>query len=227
MTAFVIHVYSSYKQLKLEIDQRQGRPNPCIFITPNDPSVAQVVRNITGGWSDTSNLTEFWYDVHRMFYWIVEKPFLFNRDTFYPILPSEPWGSVRYKEEVWLFPNETLSFGWGDCEDQAILLCSMILSYEGQNQKFPVECITFIGGGDDLMKGHTAVQISHKGNLTLLDTTIVYFTSDHAGKVTAKSVSIEINNYFRNHVTYLVVFSDSLIKIFASIDEYIQWMESR
>jgi len=223
--------------LKLEIDQRRGKPNPCIFITPNDPSVAQVVKKITGGWSDTSNLTEFWYDVHNMFDWVVRNIRL-NKDTFYPIPPSEPWGSVQYINDLWLFPNETLSFGQGDCEDHAILLCSMILSYEGQNQKFPVEFITFIGESRDSMRAHAAVQVSFKGNLTLFDTISVYFTSDHTGNLTAKSVSTEINNYFQYQVKVgwvnlgvnpqvYMVFSNSLFKIFASNDEYIQWMESR
>ena len=54
---------------------------------------------------------------------------------------------VKYKpdpNELWRTPAETLKLGYGDCDDQAILLCSMLLVV---NEPSYVRVIAFRDGG--------------------------------------------------------------------------------
>jgi hypothetical protein len=196
--------------------------------------VNQKVIEITGGWSNISNITEFWIDLDKMLLWIrwyVKD----NYDTYFPVLPSNLGGNVVYERDVWLFPNETLSVEYGDCEDKAILLCSMIMSYERQNPIFQIECIhvRVIDRVNKSFIGHLAVQISNKSGLAILDPAGWYSTLEYTGKYMS-NFSEEINRYIRvemlshgsNPHVYRV-FSNMLLEHFNSTDDYICWMEKR
>jgi hypothetical protein len=66
------------------------------------------------------------------------------------VLPSVMSGDVEYTTEMWQFPNETLSVGRGDCEDMAILLCSLVRGY---SQDYWAECVLILSSS----AGHAAV----------------------------------------------------------------------
>lgn len=222
-----------YQQLKDQFSLRLGG-RPCALITPDDPLVNQKVQEITGDWSNTSDLTEFWIDLEKMLSW-VRLYVKYNDDTYFPKLPSALGENVEYINDVWLFPNETLSFEQGDCEDKATLFCSMILSYERQNPIFQVECI-HVRVIDKVHKsfiGHLVVQISYNHEVAILDPTGWYSTSEFTGKYMV-NISEEIYRYFKIDVRargenphIYRVFSNTLLKHFTSTDEYIQWMEIR
>ena len=214
----------SYQTLQDEVNQRINHPDPTIFVTPQDPEVTSLVQDLTGGgWSDTSDYHEFWTDIKTLYDW-VDTNIDGRYDGLTPRLPDDPSLETDYGTDMWQFPEETLELKKGDCEDQAILLCSMIRQYS--NQQPNIDCIWIIG--------HVGVQITVSGNnLVILDPALNYFTDDGYANLVSKDVTQEINNW----VTYCEsqgvsnpevyrVFSDSRDNIFGSTSEYITWMQS-
>lgn len=120
----------AYRQLVSAVNLHVDHPSQeeKLLITPEDPAVENKVHQITGGWSDPTDWTEYWADVKAMYDWVVNN-IEYRYDGLYPILPENPSQSARQYGEMWQFPNQTLDLGRGDCDDMAILLCSMIYSY--------------------------------------------------------------------------------------------------
>jgi len=219
---------SEYDQLRYQINQRSQRYNTSNFITPDHSSVEQIVTQITDGWSDPSNWSEFWDDVKAMYDWLVNHT-EYRYDGLFPILPNELSGDAQYHDEMWQFPNETLSLEKGDCEDMAILLCSMILRYTGG--EYWTECIMLAGSNN----GHMGVQIPVGANkLAILDPAGHYYTSDDGGNLVSKNISLEINEWLNhweselgNNAYVSGVFANYLDETFSSTNEYISWMSAR
>ena len=219
---------SDYASLRSQINQRVLHVDVMDFVTPNDSAVKAVVLQVTGGWSNLSDWDEYWSDVKEMYDWVVTN-IEYRYDGLFPILPSAPSGSVEYEMEMWQFPSETLNLRKGDCEDMAILLASMIGSYN--EEKYWVECIT-IGGS---LGGHVGVQLPVANDrLTILDPAGKYYTQTPSGDITNEDISTEINDWL-NHwkpslggdARVLGVFSSYIDMSFSSISEYISWMYSR
>lgn len=218
---------SEYEQIRYQINQRAQYYDISVFITSNDSSVQQVTNQITGGWSNQSDLNEYWTDIEALYNWVVDN-IAYRSDGLFPLLPSSLSGEVDYITEMWQFPNETLSLEKGDCEDMAILLCSMIRCYSQQHH---AECI-WITSAD---AGHAAVQIPVSGGkIVILDPAGNYYTSDILDNLVSKNIATEINNWLNywkpqmgNDVRVYRVFSDYMDQTFASTTEYISWMNSR
>ncbi len=219
---------TAYQNLRNIINQRSLKTDIESFITPQNPDVISIVYNITGGWSNSSDWNEYWSDVKTMYMWI-RNNVKYRYDGLYPILPSDPAGSLQHWDEMWQFPNETLSLRKGDCEDQAILLCSMIRCYCGI--QYQVECIWITS----TESGHVGVQIpvtEHK--LVIFDPAGGYYSSDAWGNIVFNDIAVGINNWLNywkpimgNDVYVYRVFSDYIDKYFTSTNEYITWMYSR
>jgi prefoldin subunit 5 len=220
--------YSDYAKLRQLINQRALHLDISDFVTPNDTSVRNIVLSITGGWSNPSDWNEYWDDVKNMYDWIGNN-IEYRHDGLFPILPSTPAGRIDYSDEMWQFPNETLDIKKGDCEDMAVLLTSMIRSYNGGQYK--VECVWIDGS----TMGHMGVQFPVTGNeLTILDPAGNYYTKDSYGDLTSKDISIEIDNWLNywktemgSDVHVYRVFSSYIDKSFSSTSEYTTWMYSR
>jgi hypothetical protein len=220
--------YSDYANLRDLINQRVLHLDIMDFVTPDDPDVNSIVLSITGGWSNPSNWDEYWSDVKKMYDWVVNNVD-YRSDGLYPVLPSTPSGDVEYEMEMWQFPSETLDLRQGDCEDMAILLTSMMLSYN--DGAYSVECIWITGS----LGAHAAVQFPVTGDeLTILDPAGHYYTQDGYGNIDSKGISTEINNwlnYWRpslgSDVRVYRVFSSYMDRSFASTSEYTTWMYNR
>jgi hypothetical protein len=218
---------SEYEQIKYQINQRAQHYDISVFITSNDSSVQQVTNQITGGWSNQSDWNEYWTDIKALYNWVVNNV-AYRSDGLFPLLPSSLPGEVDYITEMWQFPNETLSLEKGDCEDMAILLCSMIRCYSQEHQ---VECILITSS----YAGHAALQIPVSGGkIAILDPAGNYYTSDVLGNLVSKDISTEIDKWLNhwkpqmgNDVRVYRVFADYMDQTFASTDEYISWMDSR
>jgi hypothetical protein len=218
---------SEYEQIRYQINRRAQHYDISVFITSNDSSVQQVTNQITGGWSNQSDWNEYWTDIKALYDWVVNNV-EYRSDGLFPLLPSSLPGEVDYITEMWQFPNETLSVEKGDCEDMAILLCSMIRCYSQEHQ---AECILITS----TYAGHAAVQIPVSGGkIVILDTAGNYYTSDILGDLVSKNIATEINNWLNywkpqmgNDVRVYRVFSDYMDQTFASTAEYISWMNSR
>jgi len=219
---------TAYQSLRDMINQRWTKANVESFITPQDPDVIANVYRITGGWSDTSDWNEYWDDVKAMYDWVANN-IEYRYDGLYPMLPYDPSGNTQYCAEMWQFANETLSLMKGDCEDQAILLCSMIRCY--CNMQYFAECIWITSS----TSGHVAVQIPVSGyKLVIFDPAGNYYSHDFWGNIVFNDITTEINNwldYWKPSMGYDVyvyrIFSDYIDETFTSTSDYITWMYSR
>ncbi|MGC9014956.1 MAG: transglutaminase-like domain-containing protein [Thermoproteota archaeon] len=205
------------------------------FITPDDPNVKSLVFQITGGWNNTSDMNEYWKDLYKMYRWVVDNV-EYSYDTPLPIMPevgkpvvSEIYKKIQWKEEYWRFPNETIREKRGDCEDQALLLASMILSYE--NRKYPVWAIKLSNG----TLGHLAVALSVTDKeLTILDPAGKFYTADIEGNLCSKDVRSAIREweFYWNFHGYGgtipdLIFSETEYREFSSTLDFIDWMLNR
>jgi len=220
---------SAYQSLRDEVNQRLWfLAEVESFITPQDSSVSAIVFDITGGWSDPSDFTEYWDDLKDMYLWVTNN-IDYRYDGLSPMLPYSPWDSVYYYEDMWQFPNETLSLEKGDCDDQAILLCSMIRCY--CDMQYWVECIWIHSS----TSAHLGVQCPVQGDkLVIFDPAGNYYSHNFWGDIVFNDITTEINNWLDywkpsmgNDVHVYRVFSDYIDKTFASTSEYITWMYSR
>lgn len=219
-------VASDYYEIRDQLNHRSQHYDVELFITPNDTSVQQTIDQVTGGWSDPSDWNEYWTDLKALYDWVVSN-IPYNYDGLFPVLPSIMSDDVNYTTEMWQFPNETLSLGRGDCEDLAILLCSLVRGY---SQDYWIECILITSSS----AGHAAVQIPvSEDKLAILDPAGQYYTS-LLGDLVSKDISTEINswlNYWKpkmgNDVRVYRVFSDYMDQTFSSTSDYTSWMYDR
>lgn len=218
---------AAYQNLRDVINQRSIPSNISDFITPQDPEVTSMVYSITGGWSNISDWNEFWTDVKALYIWI-RTNIEYRSDGVSPVLPFNPANIPYYQAEMWQFPNETLELEKGDCEDQAILLCSMIRCYT--DTQF-TECIWITSSST----AHVAVQIPLSGDeLVIFDPAGNYYSKDILGNVVFNDISVEIDNWLNywksqgigSDVYVYRVFSDYLDEAFSSTSEYLSWMHS-
>jgi peptidoglycan hydrolase CwlO-like protein len=214
---------AAYQNLRSIVNQKTSQSDFSKFITPQDPSVISIVNNVTGGWSDTSDWNEFWTDYKVLYNWVITN-IDYASDQYYPILPSSPEYPVYYITEAWQFPNETLTLKTGDCEDQAILLCSMLRCY--CNSQYRIECVVIYSPSF----GHVGVQVPVAGGkLVIFDPAGHYYSSDIWGNIVFNDISVEVNNWLNywGPDTYVYrVFSDVINKTFTSTSEYLSWMYS-
>ena len=102
---------SSFNSYKNTVEVRYGEGADCKkFITPNHPSVISAT---TTALKHSSDGDLSWDDMKTINNWVGAN-IKYNHDTF----------NGNY-EECWLYPSETLSRGYGDCEDHALLMVSM------------------------------------------------------------------------------------------------------
>jgi chaperonin cofactor prefoldin len=219
---------SSYDNLRSKINNRTFGTDGMYFITPQDSTVKNLVIQITGGWSNSSDWNEAWTDIKMMYDWIVNN-IEYRADGLFPVIPATPFSSLEYGQEMWQLPKETLDLKQGDCEDMAILLTSMMLCHNGG--KYYVECISIKGSES----AHMGVQIPvEEDKLTILDPAGKYYTQTSYGYIDMKDFSTEINNWLDywepemgTDLYVYRVFSSYLDKSFSSTTEYTSWMYGR
>ncbi|HDH44835.1 MAG TPA: transglutaminase domain-containing protein [Thermococcus sp.] len=211
-----------YSSIVAEVNLRSAHPDTreTEFIKPEQ--VEQIVLQLTGGWINKSDPQEFFDDVKKLYLW-VESNIHYSPDPDYPILPTTPFGEVEYTKEMWRFPKETIMSKTGDCEDIAILLTSMLVSYV--NGTLYVETI--------VVDSHAATYVSTGSKICILDPAVHYYTSANQ-QVTFKNVTTEISNWLEyvrqfsaSDITVKWVFSNTLWKSFSGTDEFISWLTSR
>lgn len=199
--------------------------NETLLITPEDPAVKNKVEEITGGWSDPTDWTEYWTEVKMMYDWVVDN-IEYRSDGLYPVLPEDPrdWKDMWHRKEMWQFPNQTLDLGKGDCDDMAILLCSMIYYYG--NMEYWVECI--------VITEHCALYIPvAEDEICILDPSGRYYTG-YPSKITSKDISDEVHywldDWWGDDIENPIVewiFSASIWKEFDDTELFISWLYER
>ncbi len=124
------------------------------------------------------------------------------------------------------FPNQTLDLGRGDCDDMAILLCSMIYCYS--NMENEVECIA--------ITQHMAVYIPVAGDeICILDPSGHYYTNTGFPlyEITSKDISNEVHDWL-DYWSYKIeypnvdwIFSEYIWEAFWDTDIFISWLYDR
>jgi len=217
------HLFSAgYAELREEVNSRVGLDgNLSRFIRPQDTEIIELMLEITGGLEDPDSRDEFWADTTALYEW-VSGSIGDTVDTLYPFLYNDPWDAPRWLRHSVMYPDETLSDGMGDCEDQAILLLSMIAALDDRHPKW---CISLDWEGG----GHVAVAIPVSGGkLAILDPTIGY-TSGDGSESSAEPVDAAIENWAdlwsRHGVRVDSVFNDEMFVAFDSTDEFLSWFQ--
>ncbi len=223
---------ADYQKLRSLTDQRLMRGNIRDFITSSDLAVVSLTYNITGKTGNTTDPNSYWKDIKAIYDW-VNTNIKYREDGLYPILPQNPKeiesDGLLQTSQTGQFPNETLTWRMGDCEDIAALLASMVKAYF--SDQFMVECIWITGA----TAGHVAVQIPFDGfKLVILDPIRNYYSHDTLGNIALNSVSTEIYNWMNiwrpslgNDIHVYRIFSDYMDKYFDTTEEYVTWMYNR
>ena len=121
--------WSSGKDVKIETQTLSRRPfgqpeQMKRYVTPDDPKVKATVNDILSGeWRWAYN------DFNALRAWVVL--------NVSPMSDQEAHGVAEY----WQLPAETLELGTGDCEDYAILLCTLLRAHG-----VPADQVYVIGG---------------------------------------------------------------------------------
>ena len=211
-----------YNAIKNQINLRGLGENKKLFVTPDDPMVNDVVIQITGGWSDSTNLEEYWDDLKKMYDWVTFNV-KYSYDSPSPLMP-EIGGSVSWINDFWRFPNETIRDKRGDCEDQALLLASMIRNYGGK--RYAVWVVGWTGGSSS----HLAVALPVRGgDIAILDPAGHFYTKDQYGRLTHKYSSSAIGewiNYWSSEqkdIRINFAFSDAEHQTFSGTNEFVEW----
>ena len=183
---------SQYAGLKAQINVRLGLTpqDRQSFITPSNSAVSVKVQEITGGYS--KNINEYWRDWERLYRWVVDN-ISYSYDSYMPFLPENISGELIWLAGCWRMPEETLGDETGDCEDRALLLASMLLSYNEPNYAvWLLEIRTSIPEE----KGHLAVAFPVAGgNLTILDPAGNYYTGYEHGSLRSESASVAVSKW--------------------------------
>ena len=106
--------------LQDQVDQYEkvAAPDPRHLITVGDPVVKEKVKEITRGWATTRDKQE------ALFEYVRDK--IEYATEGHPTEYSYPKSFLKFKFDFWQIPRETIEWKKGDCEDQAILLCTMM-----------------------------------------------------------------------------------------------------
>ncbi|MBO3797334.1 MAG: transglutaminase-like domain-containing protein [Thermoproteota archaeon] len=211
-----------YNTIRNQINLRSGGGDEKLFVTPDDPMVSSIVVQTTGGWSNTVNPEEYWEDLEKMYDWVATNV-KYSYDSPYPFMP-EIGGSVWWSIEVWRFPNETIRDRLGDCEDQALLLASMIRNYGGK--KYAVWVIEWVGASS----AHLAVAVPVLGgDLAILDPTGRFYTKDQYGRLAHKYSGLAVKEWIdywstqQKNIQITLALSDTEHQTFSSTNEFIEW----
>lgn len=196
-----------------------------VFVTPKDPAVVNKTKEILkSNYNDILTAD----DIRVLYEWVrdrIQNHSGYNNDTpvaspmFYdPITKENISGDIRW--DNFLYPNETLERGKGDCEDWANLLLSTFLS-EQNNSKAVIFEIEFTD-----KSGHVSVVVKNElGNACILDPTGDYI-SDTYHQIGdefrtykdqwLKSSKLEISKIY-------AVYSDRVYREFNNTQEFFTW----
>jgi len=222
---------ANYQALKALTDQRLMRRDLSGLIMNTNPEIVNLARNITGRTENTTTSIN-WGDIKALYDW-VNNNIQYRDDGLYPVLPDNPadakTGGLDETDQMAQMPNETLQLRKGDCEDTAVLLCSLVRAYF--NNSYTCECIWITGAS----AGHVAVMIPFSGEkICILDPVRDYFSHDTLGDIQLNTISNEIyiwTNIWRpslgNDMHVYRVFSDYMDKTFNTTEEFINWMYVR
>ncbi len=219
---------SQYAGLRNQISARLGltSQDKQSFITPDNSAVSAQVQEITGGYSEDVN--EYWGDCERLYRWVVNN-ISYSYDSYMPFLPENISGELIWRASCWRMPEETLRDKTGDCEDMAVLLVSMLRSYN--EPKYRV-WVLIIHSSVPEVSSHAAVAFPVAGgHLTILDPAGNYYTGYPYGTLQSEIASVAVNQWLSHWAREMPgaeiveAFSDDFYQQFSSTDEFLTWVK--
>ncbi|MDD5502271.1 MAG: transglutaminase-like domain-containing protein [Candidatus Thermoplasmatota archaeon] len=208
-------LHDDYQDYLDMVSLRWGLGTNCTkFITPADSNVTSKTRQVLGhpGDGDLS-----WSDMSKINDWVGTN-IKYNNDTYV----GRP-GELKNGSECWLFPNETLALGYGDCEDHALLMMSMCNAEQGIGWIWAAEVT--IGNTDGTTSGHMLVFVNVDG-----DKVYIYDPTVAGGwdSGTARSEQDALDHY-KNSLSGIssikvdTVFNQTERRDFESNQEFFDW----
>lgn len=180
---------------------RTGRRGATALVQPDDPRIVMLAGAITHGYSGPADL---YLDLWRMYRWVTAN-IRYARDPRSLVVTGLQYGVLgghrvlydfSYAEvrDYWRYAVETLREGRGDCEDQAILLASLVKAYFRHYVHRDYQCyvlaVHFAGDG-----GHALVVVPVRGrNIVILDPAGHYYTNTY-GLIASRPVYSELARY--------------------------------
>jgi len=219
---------NQYAGLREQINARLGLTpqDKQGFITPNNSAVSEKVEEITGGYSE--NVNEYWRDCERLYQWVVNN-ISYSYDSYMPVLPGDISGELVWQASCWRMPEETLEDETGDCEDMALLLASMLRSYNEPNYNVWVLLIRS-SIPEDI--GHAAVAFPVAGGrLTIVDPAGNYYTGYRNRTLQSESASVAVSRWLSHWASEMPgaeiveAFSETDYQQFSSTDEFLTWVK--
>ncbi len=213
-----------YASLKGQVNVRSGLTpqDRQSFITPSNSLVSAKVLEVTGGYSGDTN--DYWRDCERLYQWVVNN-ISYSYDSYMPILPESISGGLIWQQDYWRMPEETIEDETGDCEDMAVLLASMLRSYNEGKYRIWVLVIR------SEESGHAAVAFPVQGGkLAILDPAGNYYTGQY-GSLQAESISVAVNKWLSHWqrempgAEIVEVFSEDVYEEFSSTAEFVTWAQ--
>jgi hypothetical protein len=190
------------------------------FVTPQEPTIVGQMLSITGGHEDPDSMDELWGDYESMYRWVTSR-ISEELDSPYPYIYADSSQQIRWVKHSVRYPNETLSDRFGDCEDQAILLLSMMTAYSDRLVKWSIS-IDWEGGG------HVAVAYkTDNGGLVILDPTWDYRSDSLSSGESASFALGEWMELISQKDAYVDSVSDGEMFVeFESTIDFITWFNA-
>lgn len=145
------------------------------YIQPTDPLVQEVVRQVAKYPLGRYLL----HNVKALYYWVAFN-IRYMRD-------EDRWGQIDY----WQLPGTTISLGTGDCEDQAILLASLIRALGFPRDRVQICCGPVKWIWDGLLGYHAWIEI-RLPNPT--GTALALSANESVSELEGKDVALYLNN---------------------------------
>jgi hypothetical protein len=215
-----------YSDLRTQVNVRFGQTGDSQkFITPDNAKVVAKALAVAG--NNSEDLNERWRGYKSLYQWVVSN-IKYTKDSYSAYLPSQLGGEVQWSQECWRMPEETLADMAGDCEDMAVLLASLISSY---NKEHYIVWTILIRNES---QGHAAVAIPVAGGkLTILDPAGNYYTGYREWWLQSYDINQAVNDWLAYwtpdmpgaKVTF--VFSNDFYQEFPSTGEFIDWAKEQ
>jgi peptidoglycan hydrolase CwlO-like protein len=222
---------TNYQSIVAAINQRFALTTTIAqsFVTPVDPQVSSLVKSLVTTFS-SSNVLKTWQDMYALYNWVYQHIW-YSYDSPEPVLPSNLslGGNITWRADYWRFPYETIRDSSGDCEDQALLLLSMIRCYENS---FYGSFVVEVSFNDN--SAHMAVILpTVGGGLSILDPAGSFYTHATTGVLSSKAVSTALSEWSNHWATggeyglqVYDVFNESTYKTFSNNADFTNWIIS-
>jgi hypothetical protein len=215
---------NQYTTLREQINFRMGiGKDSQKFITPENSLVSAKAKEIAGIISQDTN--ELWRNYKQLYDWVT-KNIKYSYDSYLPVIPTTMSGNLTWREGFWRMPEETLADKTGDCEDMAVLLASLLLSYDNGNYA------NWAIGIKNESTAHLAVAFPVKGDkLTILDPAGNYFTGYQSGYLQSYDVNRAVSDWLAHWAIEMpgakiyIVFSNTFCREFTNSEEFINWVK--